>query len=207
MQTKHRVRCCDDLSGHEIEIKTHTHKIILNQNILSFYINVIRLLTQFSFLFLSVQFSNANSDLFMRLIFNLTHCFRAMIIIRFYKEERLTYDTHSTAPILLLIRRCLFKYSLLLSLYNKKKTHFNKYLLFYIQDLYSIMSDKNDEKKSDEQRPLGAVLGWLNLSPTLPNNQDNMAGLTAGLIDIENCLSCKRDLFQHHHRDLSATIN
>jgi hypothetical protein len=44
------------------------------------------------------------------------------------------------------------------------------------------MSDNNDEKKNDEQRPLGAVLGWLNLSPTLPNNQDNIAGLTAGSI-------------------------
>lgn len=40
----------------------------------------------------------------------------------------------------------------------------------------------NDEQKGEEQqqRPLGAVLGWLNLSPTLPNTQDNMAGATAG---------------------------
>ena len=39
----------------------------------------------------------------------------------------------------------------------------------------------NEEQKSEEQqRPLGAVLGWLNLSPTLPNTQDNMAGATAG---------------------------
>jgi hypothetical protein len=43
------------------------------------------------------------------------------------------------------------------------------------------MSDTNDDKKQEENRPLGAVLGWLNLSPTLPNNQDNMAGATAGL--------------------------
>ncbi len=43
----------------------------------------------------------------------------------------------------------------------------------------------SDDKKKDDARPLGAVLGWLNLSPTLPNNQDNMAGATAGLIDDE----------------------
>ena len=44
------------------------------------------------------------------------------------------------------------------------------------------MSDTNDQNKNDETRPLGAVLGWLNLSPTLPNNQDQMAGITAGLV-------------------------
>ncbi len=43
------------------------------------------------------------------------------------------------------------------------------------------MSDTNKEKKQENNRPLGAVLGWLNLSPTLPDNQDNMAGATAGL--------------------------
>lgn len=46
------------------------------------------------------------------------------------------------------------------------------------------MSDKNDQQEKKEEttsRPLGAVLGWLNLSPTLPNQQDQMAGLTAGL--------------------------
>jgi hypothetical protein len=37
------------------------------------------------------------------------------------------------------------------------------------------------DKKQENNRPLGAVLGWLNLSPTLPNNQDNMTGATAGL--------------------------
>lgn len=46
------------------------------------------------------------------------------------------------------------------------------------------MSDTNDKnKKEEDARPLGAVLGWLNLSPTLPNNQDNMAGATAGLFE------------------------
>ena len=44
------------------------------------------------------------------------------------------------------------------------------------------MSDKNDQQeKKEDSRPLGAVLGWLNLSPTLPNQQDQMAGVTAGL--------------------------
>jgi hypothetical protein len=43
------------------------------------------------------------------------------------------------------------------------------------------MSDTNKEKKQENSRPLGAVLGWLNLSPTLPDNQDNMTGATAGL--------------------------
>ena len=47
------------------------------------------------------------------------------------------------------------------------------------------MSNTNDDEKKEENRPLGAVLGWLNLSPTLPNSQDNMAGATAGLIGIE----------------------
>lgn len=42
------------------------------------------------------------------------------------------------------------------------------------------MAEKPNDEKSDEQRPLGAVLGWLNLSPTLPNTQDNMPGMTAG---------------------------
>ena len=42
------------------------------------------------------------------------------------------------------------------------------------------MSDTNDKEKKGDHRPLGAVLGWLNLSPTLPNNQDNMTGATAG---------------------------
>ena len=40
------------------------------------------------------------------------------------------------------------------------------------------MSDANKEQKeADEQRPLGAVLGWLNLPPNLP---DNVTGMTAG---------------------------
>jgi hypothetical protein len=43
------------------------------------------------------------------------------------------------------------------------------------------MSDTNaNEDKKPESRPLGAVLGWLNLSPTLSNNPDDMAGATAG---------------------------
>lgn len=45
------------------------------------------------------------------------------------------------------------------------------------------MSDKNDQDKQENSRPLGAVLGWLNLSPTVPNHQDQMAGLTAGLFN------------------------
>jgi hypothetical protein len=44
------------------------------------------------------------------------------------------------------------------------------------------MSDTNNDQKKKDNPPLGAVLGWLNLSPTLPNNQDNMTGATAGLI-------------------------
>ena len=44
-------------------------------------------------------------------------------------------------------------------------------------------SDKNQEN-TEERRPLGAVLGWLNLSPSYPNNQDQMTGATAGLILI-----------------------
>lgn len=47
------------------------------------------------------------------------------------------------------------------------------------------MSNTNNDEKQEEHRPLGAVLGWLNLSPTLPNTQDNMAGATAGLFDLE----------------------
>ncbi len=44
------------------------------------------------------------------------------------------------------------------------------------------MANSNNNEEKEEKRPLGAVLGWLNLSPTLPNNQDNMTGATAGLI-------------------------
>lgn len=47
------------------------------------------------------------------------------------------------------------------------------------------MSDTNDKRKEEEEetsRPLGAVLGWLNLSPTFP--QDNISGATAGLFDF-----------------------
>jgi hypothetical protein len=46
------------------------------------------------------------------------------------------------------------------------------------------MSDTNDDQKKGDQRPLGAVLGWLNLSPTSSNNQDNMTGATAGLFEM-----------------------
>ena len=44
--------------------------------------------------------------------------------------------------------------------------------------------DPNEEKKP-ESRPLGAVLGWLNLSPTLSSNPDDMSGATAGETFIE----------------------
>jgi hypothetical protein len=50
---------------------------------------------------------------------------------------------------------------------------------------YFKMSDQTNDAKKEEQRPLGAVLGWLNLSPTLPNAQDNMAGATAGRLSRE----------------------
>ncbi|CAF5116783.1 unnamed protein product, partial [Rotaria sp. Silwood1] len=36
------------------------------------------------------------------------------------------------------------------------------------------MSDKTNDKKQEDNQPLGAVLGWINLSSTLPNNQDNI---------------------------------
>ena len=48
------------------------------------------------------------------------------------------------------------------------------------------MSDTNqNEEKKPEARPLGAVLGWLNLSPTLSSNPDDLSGATAGEIFIE----------------------
>ncbi|CAF0875829.1 unnamed protein product [Adineta ricciae] len=56
----------------------------------------------------------------------------------------------------------------------------------------------NEEQKSEQQqRPLGAVLGWLNLSPTLPNTQDNMAGATAAspprFIDYSQLMEANRN--------------
>jgi hypothetical protein len=48
------------------------------------------------------------------------------------------------------------------------------------------MANSNNNEEKEEQRPLGAVLGWLNLSPTLPNTQDNMTGATAGIFNMEN---------------------
>ncbi|CAF0801926.1 unnamed protein product [Adineta steineri] len=55
----------------------------------------------------------------------------------------------------------------------------------------------NDEKKEEQHRPLGAVLGWLNLSPTLPNTQDNMAGATAAspprFIDYNQLMEANRN--------------
>ncbi len=77
-----------------------------------------------------------------------------------------------------------FLYYSLLSLYKKiiltnKKIFYLLFLILYCR--FFIMSDTNKEKKQENSRPLGAVLGWLNLSPTLPDNQDNMTGATAGL--------------------------
>ncbi|UJR13500.1 hypothetical protein I4U23_000514 [Adineta vaga] len=55
----------------------------------------------------------------------------------------------------------------------------------------------NNEENNEQQRPLGAVLGWLNLSPTLPNTQDNMAGLTAAspprFIDYNQLMEANRN--------------
>lgn len=46
------------------------------------------------------------------------------------------------------------------------------------------MSQQNDDDKKNDNPPLGAVLGWLNLSPTVPNSQDSLSGATAGLFKI-----------------------
>ncbi|CAF3447699.1 unnamed protein product [Rotaria socialis] len=56
------------------------------------------------------------------------------------------------------------------------------------------MSNTNDDKTSEETPPLGAVLGWLNLSPTLP---DNMTGATAAspprFIDYNQLMEANRN--------------
>lgn len=48
------------------------------------------------------------------------------------------------------------------------------------------MSNPNDDKTTEETRPLGVVLGWLNLSSTVPNNQDSMASATAGFFNLKD---------------------
>jgi len=79
-------------------------------------------------------------------------------------------------PLLLFFLYILYCCHCIKTFYEKKKQTKSNIFSYFIKD-YLIMSDK----KQEEQRPLGAVLGWLNLSPTLPNNQDNMTGATAGL--------------------------
>jgi hypothetical protein len=69
---------------------------------------------------------------------------------------------------------------------TKKKESFQRCFISYFIKDYFIMANSNNNEEKEEQRPLGAVLGWLNLSPTLPNTQDNMTGATAGIFNMEN---------------------
>ncbi|CAF1047456.1 unnamed protein product [Rotaria sordida] len=59
------------------------------------------------------------------------------------------------------------------------------------------MSNKNNDKQQEDKRPLGAVLGWINLSPTLPDNQDTVEGATAAspprFIDYNQLMEANRN--------------
>ena len=47
------------------------------------------------------------------------------------------------------------------------------------------MSNKVDDESKEENRALGAILGWVNLSSPMPNNENMMIEGSAGSIELE----------------------